>query len=187
VWYWYNHADELVILGRFREALESLDQAIRVNPRHAESWAKRGQVLRRLGQYPESLIAYDRAVGINAHYGWAWNGRGLTLREMDRREEALASLERAVQQEPTSVWYHFNLIDTLLDLQRKALEDRPHASGRAAINCLGAARASAAPDGRQPAAIDSYERRWNRPDYAWAGTARAVPDSALIIGEALAC
>jgi tetratricopeptide (TPR) repeat protein len=106
-----------VTLHRYQEALDPLERALALNSQHIESWAKKGQALRRLGRFKEAVAAYDSALAVDPHYAWAWNGRGLALESLDRREEALASFERAVSEDPTGLWYYTNQLDPLLELR----------------------------------------------------------------------
>lgn len=59
---WNNKGVTLSRLGKYDEALEAYDQALRIDPDYPNAWNNKGVVLSRLGKYPEALEAFDRAL-----------------------------------------------------------------------------------------------------------------------------
>lgn len=52
VWYWFNRANVLYDLERFKEAIPLLERALQIDPKHPNSWAKLGQIHRVMKNYP---------------------------------------------------------------------------------------------------------------------------------------
>lgn len=117
--YLYHQAD--LIIGHMQaheEALNLLEQALKLDTRSARIWAKHGQVLRRLNRFEDALVSYTHAVEFDPDYAWAWNGRGLTLSGLGQHEDALFSFQKAAEAEPKDVWYWYNQGDELIILGR---------------------------------------------------------------------
>jgi len=83
-------------LGRYAEALNSVDKVIAISPDDASAWAHRGQLLYELGRYAESLNSSDKALAIRPDDGVAWSFRGKTLYTLGRFEEALNSVDKGI-------------------------------------------------------------------------------------------
>ncbi len=113
-------------LGRFRESLPFLRQAVSLRPDSAQAWNSAGEALGNLGQVPEAAEAFARAVRANGDFAPAHYNLGLALRALGRREDAMGVLQRAVESQPAFP-EALHALGTLL-----------HASGRypAAIDCF---------------------------------------------------
>jgi len=61
---WNNKGVALSRLGKYNEAIEAYDEALRINPDYTSAWNNKGVVLSRLGKYPEAIEAFDRALRI---------------------------------------------------------------------------------------------------------------------------
>ncbi len=58
---WYNRAGLLASQGKKDEALDALDTAIELNPKHADAWHDKGMILEVLGRNSEADAAYAKA------------------------------------------------------------------------------------------------------------------------------
>lgn len=117
--YIYQQADLLVSHTQDHEqALDLLEQALRLDSRNPRIWAKHGQVLRRLNRFEDALNSYTRSIELDPSYAWAWNGRGLTLSALGDHEEALHCFQRAAEADPLDVWYWYNQGDEYIILGR---------------------------------------------------------------------
>jgi soluble cytochrome b562 len=74
--------------GLYEQTIHSSDEAIKINPRNAEAWYKKGTALYYLGKYEEALQAYDQAIKIKPQYARAWGNKGVALRALGRTAEA---------------------------------------------------------------------------------------------------
>ena len=89
----------------FDEALRSFDEAIRINPHHAEPWYNKG-VLIYEEDPSEALDCFNKSVEINSEFAEAWFNRGTLLLsyEIDLESptgiEAQLSYDRAFELKP---------------------------------------------------------------------------------------
>ncbi len=82
-------------------ALESYDQAICLNPNHAEAQNNRGSGLHSLCQYEAALESYDRAIALKPDYADAHRNRGDALMALKQYPSALKSFNHALQLDPS--------------------------------------------------------------------------------------
>ena len=102
----------------FERAIALYEQAIAVDPGHAESHYKRANALRLIGRPEEALAGYDRAIALKADYAHAYCNRGVVLQGLGRREAALSSYDRAIALDPTDVMAHYNRALLMQDFSR---------------------------------------------------------------------
>ncbi len=84
-------------LGKLREALELLQQAVQQQPGNLEALGHASNALAELGRHDEALKYVDRALDIDAAQGPAWSMRGSLLKDLNRRDAAVASFQRAIE------------------------------------------------------------------------------------------
>ncbi|WP_461459117.1 tetratricopeptide repeat protein [Methanothrix sp.] len=66
--FWYNKGNALYELGKYDEAIEAYEQAIRLDPNYAAAWNNRGITLYERGQNDEAIASYNMALGIDPQY-----------------------------------------------------------------------------------------------------------------------
>jgi tetratricopeptide (TPR) repeat protein len=86
----------LVELGEFREGLEALDHAARLNPNLGLVWHEAGYAAYRLGELSRALMALDRAFALEPH-GGTLHLRGQVLRKAGRYLAAEVAFEGAAE------------------------------------------------------------------------------------------
>ena len=97
---WFERGKEAYNAGRYGEALEAFDEAIRLDPDYALPWHGKGTVLRSLSRYGEALEAYDEAIRLDPDYALPWNGKGTVLRSLGRYGEALEAFDESLRLDP---------------------------------------------------------------------------------------
>lgn len=98
---WVDDGNTLFNAGRYMEALNAFDRAIRIDPTYADAYEGRGSVLYLLGRYAEALASYEQAIALDTRFAQAYFGKGNVLYSLKRLEEALACQEQALEIEPT--------------------------------------------------------------------------------------
>ena len=102
----------------FERAIALYEQAIALDPAHAESHYKRANALRIIGRLEEALVGYDRAIALKTDYAHAYCNRGVVLQRFGRREAALLSYDRAIALDSTDVMAHYNRALLMQDCSR---------------------------------------------------------------------
>lgn len=86
----------LVELGEFRDGLEALDHAAKLNPNLGLVWHEAGYAAYRLGELSRALMALDRAFALEPH-GGTLHLRGQVLRKAGRYLAAEVAFEGAAE------------------------------------------------------------------------------------------
>ena len=110
-------------LKRFNEALESFEEALRIDPQFVEAHFNRGVALYFLKRHDEALESYARALALKPGLAEAHYNRGLALFDLQRFDEALAAYEQALAVRPAYAEAHLNrgLVLTRLGRYEEAL------------------------------------------------------------------
>jgi tetratricopeptide (TPR) repeat protein len=92
----YSLGNEALGNVDFKRALLHYDEAIRLNPDHAEAYLKRGQIRWQSNQYEQALPDLSRAIELDSTLTWAYFFRGVCLITLDRPEEAIPDFARVI-------------------------------------------------------------------------------------------
>lgn len=87
-------------LGRLDEAVSAYQQAVHLEPRHAEAWHNLGNALKRLGKVEESLSAYREAIQLRPYDAKSYLSLGRMLYAVGRPKDAVAVYEAWLASEP---------------------------------------------------------------------------------------
>ena len=104
----------LVEMGRFRESVKPLKEAVRLSPGSPRAHAYLGDALSQAGKMEDALSQYDEALRLDSSYARALRGRGDALSHLGRFQEAYEAYERALEVEPLAKTYS-NMALTLLN------------------------------------------------------------------------
>jgi tetratricopeptide (TPR) repeat protein len=88
--------NEMMVQGRFEEAVQHYDRAIEIRPDSAMAWHSRANALEALGNYNEALACYDAALDCDAGDAECWFNKGVTLRKLGRNKDGAACIETGV-------------------------------------------------------------------------------------------
>ncbi len=104
---WLKKGQVFFSQGRYEEALQALDQSIKMNPRSAECWNERGIVLVAVNRYEEALKCYEVAVALEPSFAPAWINKGQALFAVGRYDEAILACDKAIHLDSASAeaWY----------------------------------------------------------------------------------
>lgn len=87
-------------LKRYKEALDSLKQSIKLRPNSAVTYNTLGIVYTCLTRYEESIAAFKQAINLNPDYADAYHNLGMGYGNLERYAEAIPSLKQAILQNP---------------------------------------------------------------------------------------
>ena len=134
-WVCLEQAGQASSGGRIEEALEWLDEALKLNPSGAEAHNGRGEILWEHGRHDESLREFNRATEVQPDFSPAQLNRvELLIEEFGEHEEALdlcdallgQSLERYVEAEvyylKAKALFYLDDLEGALFLLRRALQ-----------------------------------------------------------------
>ena len=94
------HGQILAVLGRFEEALESLNQALEIDPEYSAALYSQGAVLEKLGRLSDALASFSRAAWDVKSFCIAMKGCGRALAGIGRTVEAATAFRRAWEKSP---------------------------------------------------------------------------------------
>jgi tetratricopeptide (TPR) repeat protein len=92
-----TEGQSLVGANEAEKALECFDEALELQPKHAEALVKKGGALEKLGRLDEAIACYDRAIEANDGMTIAYLHKGGLFNRMARYDEALQCYEQALR------------------------------------------------------------------------------------------
>src|SRR5260370_15067568 len=90
-------------VGHFREAVEQLQQAVTLEPRHADAWNSLGLALQKSGDRPAALKAYRKAVELDPADRESRNNYGFMLVETGSAAKGIEEFERVLRADPNNM------------------------------------------------------------------------------------
>ena len=162
-------------LERYDAAIESYDQAIKINPGYADAYLNKGSALQKKGQLDKAIESFNTALSINSDNSTAYFNMGNALTEKDELDAAVESYKKALEIKPDYAEAYFNMgnaliekgeldaaLDAAVESYKKALEIKPDYA-EAYFN-MGNAHIK---KGELDAAIESHKQAIKiKPDYA---------------------
>lgn len=92
---WNRDGNEFFALENYREAIESYNKALELDPEYASAWVNRGSAFYKLGLYHDAVADYDKAIRIDPQSALAWNHKGLALKKLDQNSDASNAFAKA--------------------------------------------------------------------------------------------
>ena len=89
--------------GRYRDAADSFERYLDLEPGNAGVWRALGDARKKSGRYDEALSAYDQSLGIDPENPAAWINRAKNLVMLGKHEAAIDSCDRAIGLDENSV------------------------------------------------------------------------------------
>jgi tetratricopeptide (TPR) repeat protein len=114
----YAKATQALASQDFERAVRLYEQAIALNPSHAEAHYKRGNALRMLGRVAEAVASYDQAIELQPDYAYAYCNRGVLQHGLGLLDEALSSYDKAITLTPDDAVARCNRALLLQDFSR---------------------------------------------------------------------
>jgi tetratricopeptide (TPR) repeat protein len=86
--------------GKYTEAIEEYDRAIRVEPNYAQIYNNRGLAYYAKGDYDRAIADFNQAITLDPRYAEAYNNRGRTYYAKGDLDKALADYNQAITLNP---------------------------------------------------------------------------------------
>ena len=118
-------------LGKYDDAVQSLQRAVSINPANFDAHINRGLAFYLQGQLEQSLVSLHRALALQPSHTSALLCAGNVYARLDRLTEATACYERVLRREPANAVCRGNLANVLAYQGRV---DEAIASYRHALN-----------------------------------------------------
>ena len=111
------------------QALEYLEEAIRLDPKWAMAYSNRGVVYGDLGQHNRAIEDYNQAIRLDPKWAPAYLNRGVVYGELGQYHRALDDLNQALQLDPKLAMAYSNRGAAYNELGQyhRALEELKHA------------------------------------------------------------
>ena len=90
----------LIQLNRFEEAVQTLDEGLKIYPNDFGLWNNKGLALYNLGKYADALKSYDMALSIDQNFTPSLVNKGDTLYKMGRFTDAVDAYSKANVTDP---------------------------------------------------------------------------------------
>jgi tetratricopeptide (TPR) repeat protein len=90
----------LIQLNRYEDAVQTLDEALKIYPKDFMLWNNKGYALYNLGKYGDALTSYDLALSIEQNYTPSLINKGDTLYKMGRFTDAVDTYNKANVTDP---------------------------------------------------------------------------------------
>jgi len=105
--------------GKFKEAIDSYTEAIKLNPKDAQAYANRGVAYAHLKQYERAIYAhlkqyeraiedFNEAINITPKDAMAYNNRGLAYAYLKEYNKAIEDYNKAIKINPKDANVYFN-------------------------------------------------------------------------------
>jgi tetratricopeptide (TPR) repeat protein len=111
----FVHASVLHDRDRLNEALSAIEEAIRLDPAQADSYALLSAIRLDQRQWALSLEAAERGLQLNPEHVGCTNLRAMALVKLGRRQEALMAMGTTLAKDPENALSHANQGWTLLE------------------------------------------------------------------------
>ncbi|MEW5768532.1 MAG: tetratricopeptide repeat protein, partial [bacterium] len=105
----YQAGEEYRQAGKYPQAIEAYQQAIRLNPYYKEAYNGLGQAYSSSEMYEEALLAFERVITIDPKYLAAHINLGFTYEVQGDLEKARVEYELVLKLKPSSADGHFYL------------------------------------------------------------------------------
>ncbi len=123
---WVEKGVELVVEGKYNEAIEAFNKAIQINPKDAVAYNNRGAAFGQIGNYKQQIEDCNKALQINPNDAVAYNNRGVAYGELGSYEQEVEDCTKAIELNPrlAVAYYHRGLAYQKLGNRKQAEKDR---------------------------------------------------------------
>ncbi|WGV27163.1 serine/threonine-protein kinase [Halotia branconii] len=111
--------------GNYKQAVDNLTQVIKLEPKNALAYNRRGDAFYRLGDYQKSQADSSQAILLNPQDANAYYDRGFSAYELGKYQEAIADCTQAIKLDSKNAYAYYGrgLANTQLEQHKKAIAD----------------------------------------------------------------
>ncbi len=84
----------------YKEAIQTFDKALEIEPQYANAWVNKGHTLIELKQYEDALVALNNALELDPKNAYTWNNKGMALFYLKEYDNAILAYNEALEIEP---------------------------------------------------------------------------------------
>ena len=107
-WAYYNRGNAYRNLGEPRRAIADYDQALRLDPEHANAYGNRGNAYLALGEYRRAIQDYDQVLRIDPGDARAYINRGNAYRDLGEHASAIQDYDQVLRIDPGDAFAYNN-------------------------------------------------------------------------------
>jgi hypothetical protein len=106
------------------EALEQVEEVIKLDPEHADGWAARGDILDDLDRFDEAVVAFNESLSFKPDQADVFERRMLAFLNSGKYERALKDFEKVVELEPDRpyAYYYKSIVHSHLEQKSEMLD-----------------------------------------------------------------
>lgn len=94
--------------GKYDQAVQELDQALRLNPRHYWSLVQRGICHQEMGRYALAAGDFGACIGVWPDFAWGFFNRAYVMEKSGHRLEAINDYTAALERDPRFLLAYLN-------------------------------------------------------------------------------
>lgn len=123
---WMEKGVELVMQGKYNEAIQAFDQAIQLDPTDAVAYNNRGAAYGQIGNHKQQIEDSNKALQLNPKDAVAYNNRGVAYGELGYYEQEIEDCTKAIELNPklAVAYYHRGIAHQKLGNRKQAEKDR---------------------------------------------------------------
>ena len=91
-----HQASELIVQGKYNEALEVFDSILETDPLEARAFHGKGDIYDMIGRHDEAVTCYSSALDLDPFNAETWYNKGVTLGKMGQEKESIECMLQGV-------------------------------------------------------------------------------------------
>lgn len=123
---WVEKGVELVVKGKYNDAIEAFNKAIRLDPADAVAYNNRGAAYGQMGNHKQQIEDCNKALQLNPNDAVAYNNRGVAYGELGNYEQEIEDCTKAIELNPklAVAYYHRGIAYQKLGNRKQAEKDK---------------------------------------------------------------
>ncbi|MHC5916979.1 MAG: tetratricopeptide repeat protein, partial [Nostoc sp.] len=118
---WLERGNQLWRLGRYKEAVQAFDEAIKLKPSFVYlAYYGKGLALSSDNKDQEAVAALEKAVNLKDDFVAAWQTQSRAYYKLKQFDQALIAIDKAIQKQPNNPNVYFDKVLVLIFLNRFA-------------------------------------------------------------------